>query len=189
MTMTPSEAPPLGYDRKLLKRVKLTLWAVTLVFFIHGVLAIFPEVYPITRWAMFSDADRPPKALFVGPTERLEAHVTHGDGEVTIVPFEQLYDSIPLGSARGYISFWILSHAAGNSTTTPEMQRQARKALFDRLEIIFGISITRVEIWYMQFPVDYTTYPYVDYSQPSLRELVAELTLADQAEVMNHGED
>lgn len=187
--MTPSDAPPVGYDRKLLKRVKLTLWAVTLVFLIHGLLAFLREAYPITRWAMFSEADRPPKTLFAGPVEYLEAHVTHGDGDVTIVPFDKLYDSVPLSSAKGNIAFWVLSHAAGNSETTLEMQKQARAALFDRLEVMFGSSVTHVDIWYMQFAIDYTTYPYVDYSQPDLRELVAELTPADRVEVAHYGEN
>lgn len=169
-------------DRKFLKRLKLILWATTLLFVLHALPgALMIEMYPITRWAMFSFPYSP---LSEGSVSYLEVHVTDVQGDVIIIPYYDLFDSVPVGSVQDTLSTQLLSNASGlpsggAAEMSPDVPEQARQALFERLDVIVDKEIAQVEIWRLYYDLDYARFPSVDFSSPIRSEQLIVLSASD----------
>jgi hypothetical protein len=182
-----SRPRPLSDDeRKLLSRLKLVLWFVTLLFILHALpAAIFPEAYPLTRWAMFSEVNIGFHPLQEGYLVRHLVHAVDVNGAEYTVQQEELYQGIPISSAYVNIARLAMSNAAipdEDLVDNPGNVRdraQARQAIFDRLERKFGIEFTSFDVIRDYIEIDYTRYPYVDFSQPAHTEVVAIINKSD----------
>lgn len=171
---------PLSDDeRKLLSRLKLALWFVTLLFIMHALpAAIFPEAYPLTRWAMFSEANIGFHALQEGYLVRHLVRAVDVNGAVYTVQQEELYQGIPISSAYVNIARLAMSNAAlpdeqlVDNPGSVRDRTQARQAIFDRLERKFGVEFISYEIIRNYIQIDYTQYPYVNFNNPAHTQVV-----------------
>lgn len=169
-------------ELKLLKRLKLALWCVTLLFILHALPARFPELYPITRWAMFSEADRIPRELTEGYLARYELRAEAANGIVYDLPQEALYAGIPIGSSNSNVSFTTMVDSI--LSLNPDHQQQAQRALLTRLERIYDTAFVRVEVWRHYHEIDFDRYPHVDFVTPSYSEHLGTFTPDGQTEVI-----
>ncbi len=160
-------------ELRLLRRLKLSLWCMTLVFVFHGMPAKYPELYPLTRWAMFSEADRGPKELRQGYSILYELEATDIEGTTHTVTQRQLYRNIPMSTASPNLAFITMHQAA--QLEEPDLQAESAMNIFNQLHTLYG-EMERVEVWRLYYGIDYDRLPHVDYTQPDRRQLIAVLT-------------
>ncbi len=190
----PSTGPrPLSdAERKLLYRVKITLWFVSLLFILHALpAAIFPEAYPLTRWAMFSEANIGYHELKEDNLVRYSLRAVDVNGTSYEVIEHALYQGIPVSTAHINIARLAMSNASLTDKMLAEgkadvaARAQARQTIFDRLERKFGVEFVSYEIIRDFFEIDYSRYPYVDFNQPVHTEIAALVTRAEEEAASN----
>jgi hypothetical protein len=173
-------------ERKLLYRLKMALWFITILFILHALpAAVFPEAYPLTRWAMFSEANTGFHVLQEGYLGRHWLRAVDASGAVYTVKQEELYQGIPISSAYVNIARLAMFNASlpdeelvENPANVVE-RAQARQAIFDRLDRKFGVEFISFEVIRDYIEIDYTRYPYVDFTQPAHTEVLAFIEKAD----------
>lgn len=159
-------------EQKLLRRLKLSLWLITVLFVVHGMMPQFPEIYPITRWAMFSEAR--PKVLRQGDFIFYELQAHAANGETYHVTQDNYFSGLRLTSAAGNMAF-IAMHFA-SQVEEPDRQAEYARSLFERLEDTYGIPMTQVDVWRFYYPIDYERFPAWNPNKPDERRLVARLS-------------
>ena len=149
--------------------------------------AKFPELYPITRWAMFSEADRGPKELREGDFILYELEAVDANGETHLVTQRKFYSNIPMSTASVNLAFVTMHNAA--QVEDPELQAEYSLVVFEQLASLYG-PVEEVEVWRLYHGIDYDRFPHVDYTQADRRELIAVLTEnGTEIEVVQHDQE
>ena len=131
-----------GQDRKLLRRLKLGLFATTVLFIIHALPGSFiPELYPITRWAMFSEQQN--WQHYANPT--LDLQVIDTAGRTHAIPYYELF-ARNRGKNATTLGLRILRQAPSN----PLYQQ----AILDYLAWLYRLDVAEVQIWESTYPRD-----------------------------------
>lgn len=131
-----------GQDRKLLRRLKLGLFTATLIFIIHALPGSFmPEIYPITRWAMFSEPQN--WQHYANPT--LDLRVIDTAGRTHAIPYYELF-ARNRGKNGTTLGLRILRQAPSNALY--------QRAILDYLTWLYRIDVAEVQIWESTYPRD-----------------------------------
>ncbi|MBC7871579.1 MAG: hypothetical protein H7Y09_12125 [Chitinophagaceae bacterium] len=161
-------------ERKLLKRLKLTLWMLTILFVIHGLGGLFRlrELYPITRWWMYSNISRGHVELREGYLIQFEIRAKDINGNEQRLRHARI--GVPTTSGTGNLAADAV-YAAYNAQD-PAIQQVSRQYIFNRLEFIYGVPFEEVQIWRIMFAMDYDQFPYIDLATYSYDEYLTSFT-------------
>jgi hypothetical protein len=157
-------------DKRLLGRIKLGLWAVTLILVIHALPGgAVREAFPITRWAMFSEEQHYPANYFLA----LEVVAVDAAGSSISTTAEDLF--LPLAGNGAILGARIV-------TTAVESEDAAERAAYqqtvvERIRARYDLEPVEVEVYAVIYAIDLTTLPHVDYAQPAERNLIGAFTL------------
>lgn len=132
-----SNRPSTPQEWRLLKNLKLSIFAVGLIFFFHALPGGFAqEAYPLTRWPMFSGRIGIPERFV-----RRDLEILTIDENIFYLPYQSLYSGTALN--HGMISQEMIFRLVRSSeTATPEMYQ----AVFDRLEFLYGTEIVSFDL-------------------------------------------
>ncbi len=165
-------------DQKLLKKLRWGIVIVSLIFVFHAIPRHkLPEVYPITRWAMFSGT----RNYKLDAGTHYEVHVEDINGESYLFDYSENANSstgtiyrTSGASQHDDVGFSILEVLA--TTDDASTWETYRLALIDRIEQHYEIEVSEAELWRVTYPVDMNEFPYVDYDNPSENTYLSDLT-------------
>ncbi len=170
----PTEIPPISDgDLKLLRKLKLSMFAMLVVVIVHSAAAKFPELYPLTRWAMYSQAKEGPLELRQGYLLTYEVVVTYKDGEVHTFTNNDFYAGLKLTSARSNLAALAMVNAV--DPEDPTVQEEYMSGLFERAETLEGVPAQRIEVYRKGHLIDYDNFPPVDFDRTDVRDLMGVL--------------
>lgn len=149
--------PKTPREWQSLKYRKLFTFAIIITFLAHALPSLhFPEVYPLTRWTMFSGSGSIPENYV-----QTSIHVFDANDSTHILELRELYSGIGISSnnfrRNGFLSGALVDDAGG---------QQVRNAVIDHLNKRLQIDVALVEIWVDSYPVDATNMQgFVDFEQ------------------------
>lgn len=129
--------PSTPQEWRLLKNLKLSIFAVGLIFFFHALAGGFAqEAFPLTRWTMFSGRIGIPE-WFV----RRDLEILTVNGEIFYLPYQSLYSGTAMNQS-GVSQEMVFRLVRSGDVVMPEM----RHAVFDRLEFLYDTEIVSFDL-------------------------------------------
>lgn len=165
-------------DKSRLKRLKLSLWVLTIVFVSHGMFGAFPEIFPITRWAMFSESHgRPVEPL--KQIVRFRVEVTTVGGEQFLLKDSQLANLFGFNTLRYNLIRYNLQHIA----TNPDLSHQSEAIDFimELLKKRYDDTVVQFDIYEYVYIIDYDRHPSIDYTTADSTGLLASVRVEDKS--------
>ncbi len=166
-------------DTKRLKRLKFGLWILTILFISHGLFGAFPEIYPVTRWGMYSFANGQEFELTEGYLMRWWVQVTTLDGEVHLLSDQQLAGQFRFNAA----SLDLIRLNMSELATSPDkaVQQASADFMLDLLTQRFGEDIQAFEIHRYAHQLDYSQFPSIDEDTPDFVDVMICLSSSGQS--------
>ena len=151
-------------DKKRLKHLKLGLWFITVLFVSHGLFGGLQEIYPITRWSMYSYAYGIPFELQEGYLAQWWIHVTDGENNYRLSE-RQIASLVKFNSAS--IDMVRLNFSQLAESNDIAKQQESADFFLNVLKTRYGENIQEFEIYRHSYLLDYSQYPSVDFTTPA----------------------
>lgn len=162
-------------EKRLLGRLKLTLFAVTIILFIHALPGRYvQEAFPLTRWAMFSEDHEYPSGLLI----EYRLRITTTDGQTITTDTLRLYSNL-VGNPFNVGTGIALKAVTSEDSVS---QHEYQQALVNHITARYGVIPAAVEVWQLKHVIDLTRLPHVDSDAPVEQELVGTFTVGEQTE-------
>lgn len=156
-------------EKKALNRLKLGLFAITLIFVIHSIPGrFFMEAFPITRWAMFSEPQNYPPELI----RLIEVNIVDPNGENILTSVEDLY--LPLTGNGTMLGSKIVTIAVESEDVVKQAHYQ--KSVIELIKMRYGFEPREVSVYSAIYRIDISLLDQIDYSQPVERQLLGTFT-------------
>jgi hypothetical protein len=161
-------------DKKRLKRLKFGLWIMIILFVSHGMFGMFPEIYPITRWGMYSFANGDPVELAEGYLFRWWIQVIDSDNNLHRVSDRQLAGQFRFNAASRDLILLNITQLAENAN--PESQQESADFLLNLIEQRYGENIQAFEVHRYAHLLDYARFPSVNEDTPDFIDVMVRVS-------------
>lgn len=160
-------------EKRLLGRLKLTLFAVTIILFIHALPGRYvQEAFPLTRWAMFSLWEQYPLEL----AREFEVVVTDRTGHSLTTTMTALYTPLVGNPAA------LGSRIAITLTDTDDPATRAAygRAIVERIRVMYGREPAEIELAAVFYAVDLDVLPHINPDAPQERRFMTRFIVTEE---------
>lgn len=161
-------------DKKRLKRLKLSLWFLTILVVSHGLFGAFPEIYPITRWGMYSFSDGTPLELTEGYLMRWWIQVTDAEGDIHLISDRQLASQFRFNAAS--LDLVLLNITQLAEGTDDMLQQSSADFIVGLLTQRYGDTVQGFEVHRYAHLLDYAKFPSVNEATPDFIDVMVRVS-------------